>query len=337
MRETTPRSPAGLRADAVFEGGGVKGIGLVGAVTEAERRGYTWANLAGASAGAMVAALLAAGYTGEELGALLLDLDYRRFLDPGRLAGPVLSLLCDNGLYRGRELEAWLDGLLGARGVRNFGDLVVPEFADDPRYRFRLRVIASDLTLGRLLVLPQDISEYGYRPDDLGVARAVRMSASIPFFYQPVVLADRLRGGRNVIVDGGVLSNFPVWLFDSQGEGPPPWPTIGFKLVEPGEGQPRAIRGPVGLLTALFATMMEARDAQYIEDEDFVRTIAIPTHGVGTVDFDLPRARAQELYEAGRAAAAEFFEHWNFGRYVAAFRSAGRAAPRDRGRRLRGV
>ena len=342
MQETAPRSPSGLRADAVFEGGGVKGIGLVGAVAEAERRGYTWVNLAGTSAGAMVAALLAAGYTGQELGALFLELDYRRFLDPSPIdripvAGPVLSLLCDNGIYQGRELEAWLDGLLAARGVRRFGDLVVQEFADDPRYRFRLRVIASDLTLGRLLVLPQDVSRYGYRPDDLSVAQAVRMSASIPFFYEPVVLPDRLRGDRSVIVDGGLLSNFPVWLFDSEGEGPPPWPTIGFKLVGPVEGQPRPIRGPVGLLAALFATMMEAHDTRYIEDEDFVRTVAIPTLVVGTVDFDLPRARAQRLFEAGHAAAAEFFERWDFDRYVAAFRSAGRAAPRGRGRRLRGI
>ena len=52
----------GLKADAVFEGGGVKGIGLVGAVAFAEEKGYRWVNLAGTSAGAIVAALLAAGY-----------------------------------------------------------------------------------------------------------------------------------------------------------------------------------------------------------------------------------------------------------------------------------
>ena len=50
------------RADAVFEGGGVKGIGLVGAVSEIEKAGYTFENLAGTSAGAIVASLLAVGY-----------------------------------------------------------------------------------------------------------------------------------------------------------------------------------------------------------------------------------------------------------------------------------
>jgi len=50
-----------LKTDAVFEGGGVKGIGLVGAVNEIEKAGYEFENLAGASAGAIVASLLAAG------------------------------------------------------------------------------------------------------------------------------------------------------------------------------------------------------------------------------------------------------------------------------------
>ncbi len=55
------------RADAVFQGGGVKVIGLVGALTVAEQYGYRWVNVAGTSAGAMVAALVAAGYRAEEV------------------------------------------------------------------------------------------------------------------------------------------------------------------------------------------------------------------------------------------------------------------------------
>ena len=58
---------ARLYADAVFEGGGVKGIGLVGAVAVAEEKGYRWMNLAGTSAGAIVDTLIAAGYTAEEM------------------------------------------------------------------------------------------------------------------------------------------------------------------------------------------------------------------------------------------------------------------------------
>ena len=49
-------------ADAVFEGGGVKGIAFVGALEAAAEVGITrWVNVAGTSAGAIVAALIAVG------------------------------------------------------------------------------------------------------------------------------------------------------------------------------------------------------------------------------------------------------------------------------------
>lgn len=324
-----------MLADAVFEGGGVKGIGLVGAVVEAEARGYRWCHLAGTSAGAIVASLLAAGYSGRELARILKDVDYRQFRDLsplGRvpLVGLPLALLWGRGLYMGRAFEEWLDQLLAAKGVRTFGDLTAPPQLlaageeSDLRYRYRLRVVASDLTHGRMLVLPQDIQRYGYDPDRLPVARAVRMSMAIPFFYQPVYLPPRgLAGARDpgaagVIVDGGLLSNFPVWLFDSPGR--PPWPTFGFRLVEPGSGRPRRITGTISLLGAMVATMLEAHDARHVEDQDFVRTIAIPTLGVNTMDFDISPARAEALFNAGQQAAAQFLDAWDFPQYVRQYR-----------------
>ena len=53
---------ADLRADLVLEGGGVKGIGLVGAIAVLEERGYLFNRVAGTSAGAIVGALVAAGF-----------------------------------------------------------------------------------------------------------------------------------------------------------------------------------------------------------------------------------------------------------------------------------
>ena len=64
-----------LKIDAVFEGGGVKGIGLVGAVAVTEERGYQFENLAGTSAGAIVAALIAAGYKSDKLKEIIENLD----------------------------------------------------------------------------------------------------------------------------------------------------------------------------------------------------------------------------------------------------------------------
>lgn len=315
-----------LVADAVFEGGGVKGIGLVGAVAVAEERGYEWVNVAGTSAGAIVAALLAAGYSAAELKAVMTELDYNRFkdaspLDKLPLIGPMASLILEKGIYEGRFFENWIRGLLRQKKVGTFSDLILPEYKDDERYRFKLRLIASDISRGRLLVLPQDIADFGIRPDDLDVAAAVRMSMSIPFFYEPVKLRNKETNQVSYIVDGGLLSNFPVWLFDTEGS-IPEWPTFGFKLVEPEEEQqiPHRIRGPISLLAALFATMMKAHDARHIKEEHFVRTIPIQTLGVGTTEFDISKEKSEALYQSGQQAAEKFFAAWNFDKYVDKYR-----------------
>jgi NTE family protein len=315
-----------LRADAVFEGGGVKGIGLVGAVAVTEESGYQWVNIAGTSAGAIVAALLAAGYSAAEMKQIMAELDYNNFkdaslLDKVPIAGPLGSLIFEKGIYEGKFFETWIRGLLRKKNVETFNDLILPEYKDDEQHRFKLRVIASDISRGRLLILPQDIADFGIRPEALNVAAAVRMSMSIPFFYEPVKLRNIKTNQVSYIVDGGILSNFPVWLFDTNGK-VPEWPTFGFKLVEPEQKHEIAnqVRGPISLLTALFSTMMEAHDARYIKDEQFVRTIPIPTLGVGTTEFDISREKSEALYQSGREAAETFFDTWDFAKYVADYR-----------------
>jgi NTE family protein len=323
------------KADAVFEGGGVKGIGLVGAIAVTEEKGYQFENVAGTSAGAIAAALIAAGYKAEKLKQILENLDYNDFKDKGLidkipLIGYALSLGFEKGIYEGDFFESWLRELLVRapnRPIKTFGDLRTGD--DNPKYRYKLQVIAADISRGRMLVLPRDSADYGIDPDDLEVARAVRMSMSIPFFFEPVIIEDK--DNRDCyIVDGGVLSNYPVWLFDDGSEDPP-WPTFGYKLVEPESDKPNAINGPITLFAALFATMMDAHDAQYIEDANFVRTIPIPTLGVRTTEFDLSRKRSDNLYESGRAAAETFFQHWDFEEYKAKYRQA---KPLERRRRV---
>ena len=88
------------------------------------------------------------------------------------------------------------------------------------------------MTSHELLVLPRDARKLGIEPDELEVALAVRMSMSIPIFFEPVLHENPETGETHIIVDGGMLSNFPVWLFDCE-DGEPDWPTFGLLLVEP--------------------------------------------------------------------------------------------------------
>src|ERR671911_1752725 len=325
-------------ADLVFEGGGVKGIGLAGALATLEEREYRPQNIAGTSAGAITAALLSAGYSADELREIIITLDYRQFQDRAwedkvPLVERSLSLLLDLGLYEGDRFLEWMRERLEAKGVRTFADLVHPDFADDPRFRSRLQVVASDVTKHELLVLPRDATKLGIEPDELEVALAVRMSMSIPVFFEPVRFENPKTGDVHVIVDGGMLSNFPVWLFDCDDGEPPEWPTFGMLLVEPKPQIPVGARLPKAKMTghgpgavidyvkALAQTMMEAHDRLYVAQANYARTIPIPTLGVGTTEFDLSRERAIALYDSGRWAAEKFLKDWDFDAYVAEFRS----------------
>ena len=323
--------------DLVFEGGGVKGIGLAGAVATLEASGYRPQNVAGTSAGAISASLLAAGYTADELREIIMNLDYRQFEDRGwedkvPVVDRSLSLLLDLGVYEGRRFFEWIRELLAAKGVTTFADLVHPEYADDPLYRWRLQVIASDVSSHELLVLPRDAHKLGIEPDRLNVALAVRMSMSIPVFFEPVLFENPETGDTHVIVDGGMLSNFPVWLFDCE-EGEPEWPTFGMLLVEPKPSVPLGARIPkqhthgrgpravIDYVKSLAQTMMEAHDRMYVESASFARTVPIPTLGVGTTEFDITPDRALALYDSGRAAAEKFLGTWDFEAYVEEYRT----------------
>ena len=325
-----------MRADLVLEGGGVKGIGLVGAVTALDAAGYCFPRVAGSSAGAIVASLVAAlqgaGEPVDRLAEIVRTVDYRRFRDPGGLGrlpvvGRALSLLAHDGLYEGRYLEDFLTGALGELGVRTFADLRLPD--DDPaadglapERRSRLVVTVSDLSRQRLARLPWDLEEYDV--DDLPVARAVRASAAIPFFFRPV--RQRTADGEATWVDGGLLSNFPVELFDRTDAADPRWPTFGVRLTTRPPTPPvtRELDGAVAIGLAALDTLLTDQGTAYLEDPCTVeRTVFVPTSGVSVVDFDLDAATTERLFTSGVTAAEDFLRGWDFPRHVARCRRGG--------------
>ncbi|NEW06234.1 patatin-like phospholipase family protein [Paenibacillus sp. SYP-B3998] len=307
-----------MKINGVFEGGGVKGIALAGGVSAALKRGYEFHEVAGTSSGSIVAAFLAAGYSGEEMKELILKAPFKSFMQRSaifntKIIGPATRLLIKKGLYSGEALEHWVYGQLLAKGIRNFGDLRPNQ----------LRIIASDITQGKLLVLPDDIAQYGIDPRKLSIAKAVRMSTSIPYFFDPVMVRCKLKSSASAepfaqqffyIVDGGLLSNYPLWVFDREND-VERIPVIGFHLVGKSEYQMNKVRGPLTMLEALFGTMLNAHDERYIEQQNRFRTVKIPTLGVQNTQFDLSKEASMELYNSGFSATDHYFTKWTMETY----------------------
>jgi NTE family protein len=226
-----------LVADLALEGGGVKGIGLVGAVLVLSEAGYRFRGVAGTSAGAIAASLIAAISTsGKEMTALKTCMDsmefskfmpegkLHEFLDhhggkPGALVADAAILTHRMGLYSGDYLEQWLTPHLQNFGVRTFGDLKLSAVEDPGMsltdgHDYRLVVHTSDITRSELVRLPWDYPIYGYgpddtagfRPDDQPVVTAVRASMSIPFFFEPVTFDARAADVPTPTPDGGTIS-----------------------------------------------------------------------------------------------------------------------------------
>lgn len=305
-----------MNLDLVLDGGGIRGIGLVGALSALEDAGFRPARVAGTSAGAIVGSLLAAGMTGPALRAVMEELDYRRFQDSSPahrvpFLGKGLSLLVGKGIYHGRYLTGWLDRLLSEHGVRTFGDLRIDGDRDSslpPGRRYRLVVTAVDVSRGTLVRLPWDYPLYGLDPDDQLVADAVRASASIPFLFQPACLQDA-SGRTSLLVDGGVVADFPVDIFDRTDGRPARWPTVGLKLAAGRRAdQCRSIGGPVGLGLALLSAVRHVYEERGLHDRGSAsRTMFIDTAAaVPRADFGIDRATQRALFLAGRHQAETF-------------------------------
>jgi NTE family protein len=319
-------------ADFVLAGGGVKGIGLVGAIEALHDKGYGIGELgraAGTSAGAIVASLVAARMPMGDLVELMQTVDYRRFQDspPFGALGRGISLLTRLGLYRGDYLHGWIRDTLEGLGVRTFGDLRRgPDVAESPEGAYRLVVIVSDVTSGRMVRLPMDFARYGLEPDEQSVADAVRASAAIPFFFRPVQLMVPDTGRRAVFTDGGMLSNFPITVFDRPGGAEPRWPTFGIKLsprppAGRWQGSWAPVRGPVQLGKALVSTMVNAHDRLALDEPAAcARTVFVETDGIRATQFDVDADIREDLYRRGRARAEEFLSTWDFEAYKRQYR-----------------
>jgi NTE family protein len=326
--------------DLVLAGGGVKGIGLAGAVVKLMEVGYRAYRVAGSSAGSIVGSIVAAAakndqMTPEDVRDLTLSIDYRKFLDPGPvervpLLGPGWAILQGTGIYRGDYAHTFIADELRGLGVSTFGDLRLDDEELPPEQRYRLVVTAADVTTGQLVRLPWDYRRlYGLDPDEQPVADAVRASMSIPFFFRPVTLTSAT-GRESTLVDGGLLSNYPIDSLDRCDGMRPRWPTLGVTLlpdlpenndkVVPALAPLRLLGGP-SLLEDVITTILVGRDQAYLNlPWVSARTIRVDATNVGVLDFDIKQPQIDALYADGYDAAATFLSTWDERTYLERFR-----------------
>lgn len=268
----------------IMKGGGVKGLAFAGAIQELERC-YEFDTFVGTSAGAIGAALLAAGTSATDLERNLREKRFRDFLDGSYWKIP-LQFWWSRGIHPAHTLINWVRDLLFERLERRNEVLM----HDLPK---RAIVYASTQRRGEVT-----FDSWGQH-DDITVYNAVRCSMSIPYFFQPQWMDNRR------VYDGGLLANYPVQIFLNQERertngAPDPF----FVALYLGPEKPPPIK-PTSVLADLLAIWIERNDPDLLQKYRN-QTVLIDTDPIGTIDFNLGEVEKDFLVLQGRVAALKF-------------------------------
>lgn len=319
----------------VFEGGGVKGIAYLGAMEVLEKRGIfkDIVRVGGTSAGAINAVLLACGYSNAEQKKILYAMNFERFMDDDWGATrDAKRLLEEFGWHKGDYFRNWMGELI----ARKMGspDITFTDLKNAKQPA--LYLLGANLGTGF-----GEVFSVEHTPT-MRILDAVRISMSIPLFFSAIRSVR-----RDVYVDGGLLDNYPVKLFDREkyvedakaarktdyyedenkkfrtglNRNRSPYvfnkETLGFRLDAKQEiGAFRYGDVPVvnriddffGYCKALIRTAMNVQESMHLHSDDWHRTVYIDTLGVGTTDFDISDRKKQALVKSGREHAERYFE-----------------------------
>ena len=319
----------------IFEGGGVKGIAYVGAMRVLEEKKILKdiKRVGGTSAGAINAVLTACGFTNEEQLKILATMDFNRFMDDSfGFLRDAERLLKEFGWHKGDFFREWIGGLIEQKlGSPNatFTDFKLAGRPD-------IYLVGANLSTGF-----GEIFSTEHTPT-MRVLDAVRISMSLPLFFAAI---RNTRG--DVFVDGGLLDNYPIKMFDrakyvdnDKAKVSTPYykeenakfltgkyksrspyvynaETLGFRLDSKREiaafrygnvEVARKIDDFFDYTKALLMTALNAQEAMHLHSDDWQRTIYIDTLGVGTTDFDLTTKTKNALVKSGREHTLAYFD-----------------------------
>ncbi len=191
-----------LKVGLVLSGGGAKGLAHIGALKVLEDSGVRVDYIGGTSMGAIIGGLYAAGYSARQLDSIFQSIDFetliqddvprsaKTFFEKGATEKYAITLPFDNfqlkfpsGISKGQNVYNLISKLTShVSHIRNFENLPIPFFC-----------VATNVETGEEVLLDE-----GYLP------RAITASGALPSLFSPVVINEK------VLVDGGVVNNYPV-------------------------------------------------------------------------------------------------------------------------------
>ncbi|MCC6370275.1 MAG: patatin-like phospholipase family protein [Bacteroidia bacterium] len=282
----------------VFKGGGVLGIAYAGAIEVLEQQNVLQSvtRVAGTSAGAITAALVSLNYNAAEIKNIVNQTNFKSFEDGNPILN-ALHVLRDYGFYKGDAFLQWM-----RTQITNKGLSATATFSDFAAKGCReLHVFATDLNI-------KGLKEFSLATTpNVPVAEAVRASMSIPMFFEAWTFSNN-NPDNHIYVDGGMIYNYPITLFDSNGQANPK--TLGLFLSNLGPAAPptNLSQGDfVKYIGSLVETMLNAQVVNFLHDpEDEKRSIIIDNLGISPTNFKLTDDQKTALFNSGRKYALQY-------------------------------
>jgi len=259
----------------------------IGALEELEKAGLLiyvkeWI---GVSAGSILALMLSVGYSLRELAAFCREFDFTQVVDLDDATGWIFKL----GIDTGERLKRLIEALLKEKGLHS--SLTFQELATLRSKNPGMRVYATDLNSGRYKIF-SSVHTPHYK-----VVDAVRASSAIPVYFQPIV--DRDTG--NILVDGGVISNFPlIYMTETEQN-----ETLGLNLCKRIEeiqdfNVTDIVNRPI---------LIGMREISKLENALFKNNcILIETTITNPLAFNLTSEEKNNLFEEGRRAVRSYIQ-----------------------------
>lgn len=325
----------------VFRGGGMKGTAYTGALEVLSERGLLKQiqRVAGSSVGAITAALVSFNLDFPETLELIESLDFKQVpqlsSDPGetesewrsKFLGKEISkisrdieaiqrLMTKYGWYSSEYFNHWIRDVISHYCNGN-PDATFQDFKD-LGYK-DLYIISANISKLEVSIFSQETTP------DFPVAAAIRMSISIPLYFEVLRYNGKDIGEGDYYVDGGVLLNYPLHLFDhprfkngniwfKDGIN---WETLGFYLYTNAEmvSESKKIENFKDFISHLYESYNLSLQLAEIEHNpiDRRRSVKINTLGVSSTDFQLTKndRKYQDLVDEGRKATQNYLENYH--------------------------
>jgi NTE family protein len=302
----------------VLEGGGIRGIAYAGAMNSLEQHHILESieRVTGTSVGSIVAGLIAVGYSADEMRFILYNLKLQQFNDgKGFFIGGFHRMKNNYGWYRGNAIEKWVSQLIASKTGN--GNLTFEELhaltVNNRKYK-DLYVAITNLSKQQ-----QEIYSYETHPT-MPIQTAIRASLSIPLYFGAVFIdssgkthkKQNKEGSFDVLIDGGVIANYPICIFDTGKANPY---TLGLKLERPeqleqydysGKIAPYTIKNLPTYISAFYNLVLEQLNKNNSFEDEKKRTVYISTGNVQPKIKRIPKEQKDLLYNNGFTAVEKF-------------------------------